>query len=318
MDKKIVVCSCSETGYDIADFLLINDIKISYFVSITPEQASKLKVSGYKSFETLSKKYNIPIYYPKLFSMKDEDDINFFTKEKFDLLLVCGWLRLIPEKILSTLNTAGIGFHGSSELLPKGRGRSPVNWSIIEGKRQFILQLFLLAPGVDDGDILYHQTFDINEWDTCQTIYYKISIVVKQSLVQLIPAIFSNNFSRIPQSGEPSFYPKRTPEDGQINWNDSLAKIHNFIKALTKPYPGAFSFINKQKIMIWKAQPFDTKIIFSNAKLGQVVEKFPTDDFVVKCNDGSLLITDYEGKVSKGDILELKTLPEEKFVKDIK
>ena len=67
MDKKIVVCSCSETGYDIADFLLINDIKISYFVSITPEQASKLKVSGYKSFETLSKKYNIPIYYPKLF-----------------------------------------------------------------------------------------------------------------------------------------------------------------------------------------------------------------------------------------------------------
>ena len=55
--------------------------------------------------------------------------------------------------------------------------------------------------------------------------------------------------------------------------------------------------------MIWKAQPFDTKIIFSNAKLGQVVEKFPTGDFVVKCNDGSLLITDYEGKVSKRDIL---------------
>ena len=56
--------------------------------------------------------------------------------------------------------------------------------------------------------------------------------------------------------------------------------------------------------MIWKAQPFDTKIIFPNAKLCQVVEKFPTDDFVVKCNDGSLLITDYEGKVSKGDFFK--------------
>ena len=99
MNKKIVLCSCSEAGYDIADFLLINDIKISYFVSITSEKASKLKISGYRSFEELSKKYNIPIYYPELFSMKDNDTINFFKKEKFDLLLVCGWQRLIPEKI---------------------------------------------------------------------------------------------------------------------------------------------------------------------------------------------------------------------------
>jgi methionyl-tRNA formyltransferase len=304
MNKKIVLCSCSEAGYDIADFLLINGIKISYFVSITSEKASKLKISGYKSFEELSKKYNIPIYYPKLFSMKDDDTINFFKKEKFDLLLVCGWQRLIPEKILSTLNIAGIGFHGSSELLPKGRGRAPVNWSIIEGKNQFIVQLFLLTPGIDDGDIIFHQTFDINEWDTCQTIYYKISIVVKQSLLQLIPRIFSNNFSKTAQSGEPSFYSKRTPEDGQINWNESLTKIHNFVKALTKPYPGAFSFINKQKIMIWKAQPFDTKIIFPNTKLGQIIEKFQTGEFIVKCNGGSLLITEYKGKVNKGEFFD--------------
>jgi methionyl-tRNA formyltransferase len=304
INKKIVLCSCSEAGYDVADFLLINGIKISYFISIRPEQASKLKISGYKSFEVLSKKYNIPIYYPELFSMKSQKDSDFFEKEKFDLLLVCGWQRLIPEKILSTLNITGIGFHGSSELLPKGRGRSPVNWSIIEGKKQFILQLFLLTPGIDDGDIIFHQTFDINEWDTCQTIYYKISLVLKQSLLELIPAIFLNNFSRIPQSGDPSFYPKRTPEEGQINWDNSLTNIHNFVKALTKPYPGAFSFINKQKIMIWKAQPFDTKIIFSNTKLGQVVEKFPTGDLVVKCNEGSLLITDYEGKVNQGDFFK--------------
>ena len=303
-NKKIVLCSCSESGYDIADFLLNNNIKISYFVSIRPELASKLKISGYKSFELLSKKYNVPIYYPKIFSMKNKTDTNFFNREKFDLLLVCGWQRLIPEEILLTLNITGIGFHGSSELLPKGRGRAPVNWSIIEGKKQFILQLFLLTPGIDDGDIVYHKTFDINEWDTCQTIYYKISLVVKQSLLQLIPEIFSNKFSRIPQLGVPSFYPKRTPEDGQINWDDSLNEIHNFVKALTKPYPGAFSFINKQKIIIWKAQPFDTKILFPNSKLGQIVEKFSTGDFIVKCDEGSLLVTEYEGKVDKEEFFE--------------
>ena len=302
MDQKIVVCGCTDFGYEIVDFLLTNGVNISHLVSLSPEQAIQYKVSGYKSFEPLSTKYGIPIYYPKLYSMK-ETDSDFFEKEKFDLLLVCGWQRLIPDKILETIKICGIGSHGSSELLPKGRGRSPVNWSIIEGKKQFILQLFILTPEIDDGDIVYHETFDINEWDTCKTIYYKTSIVMKRSLLKLIPNILSNNFSRTPQSGEPSFYPKRTPDDGLIDWNKPLEEIHNFVKALTKPYPGAFSFIDKQKIMIWEAQPFDRKITFSDAKLGEIVEKFSTGDLVVKCNDGTLLITDYEGVVNKGEFL---------------
>ena len=302
MDKKIVVCGCTDFGYEIVDFLLTNGVNISHLVSLSPEQAIQYKVSGYKSFELLSTKYGIPIYYPKLYSMK-ETDFDFFEEEKFDLLLVCGWQRLIPNKILETIKICGIGSHGSSELLPKGRGRSPVNWSIIEGKKQFILQLFMLTPEIDDGDIVYHETFDINEWDTCKTIYYKTSVVMKRALLKLIPNILSNNFSRTPQSGEPSFYPKRTPDDGLIDWNKPLEEIHNFVKALTKPYPGAFSFIDKQKIMIWEAQPFDRKITFSDAKLGEIVEKFSTGDFVVKCNDGTLLITDYEGVVNKGEFL---------------
>ena len=75
------------------------------------------------------------------------------------------------KEILETIKICGIGSHGSSELLPKGRGRSPVNWSIIEGKKQFNLQLFMLTPGIDDGDIIYHETFDINEWDTCKSCW---------------------------------------------------------------------------------------------------------------------------------------------------
>ena len=303
MEKKIVICGCTEFGYDVVNHLLINGIKIAHIVSLTPEQAKTSKVSGYKSFEPLSQKFNLKIFYPNEYSMKNNSDLSFFENEKFDLLLVCGWQRLIPENILETLKIGGIGSHGSSELLPKGRGRSPVNWSIIEGKSQFISQLFLLTPGIDDGDILDYQTFDINEWDTCQTIYYKISLVMKQSLLKLIPNILSNNFSRTPQTGNATFYPKRTPEDGLIDWKKSLREIHYLIKALTKTYPGAFSLINNEKFFIWKAQPFDTKITFSEAVLGEIIEKFSTGDFIVKCNDGILLVTDYDGVVNKGDKL---------------
>ena len=298
MDSKIVICGCTEAGFETLEFLLEQNITISYIVSLDDEQAKKWNVSGYCSFEKLSKKYNIPIYYPESYSLNQKEDLDFFQHHSFDLLILGGWQRLIPDNILSTLKIGGIGVHGSSEMLPKGRGRSPVNWSLIEGKNRYILQLFLMTPGIDDGDILDFQTFDINKWDTCRTVYYKISVVQKRKLVELIPKIIKNEFKRIPQTGEPTFYPKRTPQDGLINWNQNSEKLFDFIRAITKPYPGAFSYLDNKKIKIWKAQPFDNKITYDQNKVGQIVEIFSSGDFVVNCYAGSLLVTEYDGTVS--------------------
>ena len=302
MNSKIVFCGCSSAGLEVLDFLISKNFEISHIVSLNSQQATQYKVSGYASFDEIAKKNNIPIYFPKTYSLKDNDDISFFEKNNFDLLLLGGWQRLIPEIILSKLKIGGIGFHGSSEFLPKGRGRSPVNWSLIEGKTQFILHAFLMTPGIDDGDVITHEVFDINQWDTCQTIYYKISIIQKQILAEIIPKLVSNNFKHIPQTGEPSYYEKRTPDDGLIDWSKSVHEIYNFVRALTRPYPGAFTFLNGQRLNIWKSQPFDSKIKYES-KNGQIVEKFSTGDFVVNCKDGLLLITDYEGKVNVGDTL---------------
>ena len=298
MNSKIVICGCTEAGFETLEFLLEQNIAISYIVSLNDEQAKKWNVSGYCSFDKLSKKYNIPIYYPKSYSLKEKEDLDFFQHHSFDLLILGGWQRLIPDNILSTLKIGGVGVHGSSEMLPKGRGRSPVNWSLIEGKNKYILQLFLMTPGIDDGDILDFQTFDINKWDTCRTLYYKISIVQKQKLLELIPKLIKNEFKRIPQTGEPTFYPKRTPDDGLINWNQTSEKLYDFIRAITKPYPGAFSYLDNKKIKIWKAQPFDNKITYDQNKVGQIVEIFSSGDFVVNCYTGSLLVTEYDGTVS--------------------
>ena len=298
MNSKIVICGCTEAGFETLEFLLEQNITISYIVSLDNKQAKRWNVSGYCSFEKLSKKYNIPIYYPKSYSLKEKEDLDFFQHHSFDLLILGGWQRLIPDDVLSTLKIGGVGVHGSSEMLPKGRGRSPVNWSLIEGKNKYILQLFLMTPGIDDGDILDYQTFDINKWDTCRTLYYKISIVQKQKLLELIPKLIKNEFKRIPQTGEPTFYPKRTPDDGLINWNQTSEKLYDFIRAITKPYPGAFSYLDNKKIKIWKAQPFDNKITYDQNKVGQIVEIFSSGDFVVNCYTGSLLVTEYDGTVS--------------------
>ena len=159
-----------------------------------------------------------------------------------------------------------------------------------------------MKPGVDDGDIISYEVFDINKWDSCKTLYYKISILQKRMLKDNIPKLIKNNFQKTPQEGEPTFYPKRTPEDGKINWKKSDLELYDFIRAITKPYPGAFTFNDKSRINIWKAQPFDSKIIYAQNQIGEIVEKFSSGDFIVKCAKGSLLVTEYEGDVSLGNI----------------
>ena len=292
--NKIVVCGTHESGWEIIKFLLENGITINYFVSVSQEKAKKLKISGFNSFEDLADQYGIPIYYVDKYSMNSDIDIEFFQTQKFDLLIQGGWQRLFPLKVLNSLRIGSIGVHGSSDFLPQGRGRSPLNWSLIEGKRRFIMHYFLMKEGADNGDIFHFEMFDVNDWDDINVLYYKYIIVIKKTLLEWIPKLLSGNYQLTPQIGEPTYYPKRSPDDGLINWSRSVFEIYNFVRALTKPYPGAFSFANNKRINIWKAQPFDTIITYYGAKQGEVLEIFHSGEFVVNCNSGLLLVTQYE------------------------
>ena len=302
--KKLVMCGCHEVGLNAIKSLLEEGIEIDQFVTITEEKAIQQKVSGYVSFEDLAKKYNIPIHYVNKYSMKDDEDIAFFEDSNFDLLIQGGWQRLFPDRVIASLSIGAVGVHGSSEFLPKGRGRSPINWSLIEGKKRFILHFFLMKPGVDDGDVFHFEIFDINQWDDCRTLYLKNALITKNVLKEYIPKLLKGEYTLIPQTGEPTYYPKRTKEDGLVDWSKTVFEIYDFIRALTKPYPGAFSFINDNEIVIWSAQPFDTRIAMPSVQEGQVVEVFSDYEFVVNCNSGLLLITDYDYpfQIKKGDI----------------
>jgi methionyl-tRNA formyltransferase len=308
LNKKICMLGCHEAGCDIVNYLLENQIKISYFIILSPEQAEKYKISAYYDFSSLAKQYNIPIYYPEELSLTNNKDMKFFELHKFDLLIQGGWQRLIPEKIIKTFSIGAIGGHGSSNFLPRGRGRSPLNWSLIEGRKRFIMQLFIMKPGADDGDIFDYEQFDINKFDTIKTLYYKNSIVSKKMLLRSIPKLLNNEIVLMKQAGQATYYPKRTCNDGQIKWTEwDVDTIYNFIRALAKPYPGAFSYINKNQTIIWEAAVFDRSIKYKNAKYGEIVELFSTGDFIVNCLDGLLLVKEISlirSNIQKGLIFE--------------
>ena len=291
---KMVMCGIQEQGEDIIRFLYTNGIKVTHIVTVSKEVAIKNKSeSTWVSYEEVAEELGIEIYYAKSYSLKNEADIKYFKDNNFDILLLGGWQRLIGEEILNTIKYP-IGQHGSSEFLPKGRGRSPLNWSIIQGKKRLIWNLFLLTPNIDDGDILDYYIVDITDHDTCKTLYYKVSVIVKHMLKNVILKILNNKIILSKQIGSPSYYPKRVPEDGSIDWNDSILNIDRLIKGVTRPYPGAFTTYKGDEILIWKAQIWDNMLDFyGDNRCGEVVEVFG-NDYVVKCSDGLLLITDHE------------------------
>ena len=287
------MCGCHEGGVKAIEGLLDAGYELSAFVCLTPGQAARYRISGYYDYRPLAKRHEIPVYVPQTYSLNDPEDEQFFRDQRFDLLVQGGWQRLFPAEILSQLSIGAIGLHGSADLLPKGRGRSPMNWSLIEGRKRFLMHLFMIKPGVDDGDVIGIREFDITPFDDIETLYFKYNLVYRSLLIKYLPAIISGKTERFPQVGQPSYYPKRTPEDGRIDWEEmDVWEIHNFIRAQTRPYPGAFGKVGGIDLVIWKARPFDTRIRYDGATYGEMVERFG-EKLLINCRGGLLLIDEW-------------------------
>lgn len=303
---KICFLSNHLSGYIKLDFLLDKGLKIESLVTLTPDQANKFNVSGFFDFSDIAKKHNIETYYSEKFNLKGGNDIKYFMKNKFDILLISGWQRLVPAEILQTLKIGAIGEHGSSEYLPRGRGRSPINWSIINGRRRFVLHIFMADANVDSGKIIDKYIFRINSWDNIYTVYCKAALSSGKLLLKNIRKIRDKSWIPIKEAPiKSTYFSKRTEADDYISWGQSTIEIFNKIRGITKPYPGTKSKIKNSTITIWEAQPFDFEIDDFNACLGEILIVFPNNSFVVKTVDGELLVTNYhfDGKVKKGDIL---------------
>lgn len=291
---RIVMCGCTDYGLHLIERLLRSGVEFAQFVVLSPEQGERGKVSGYCDLAPLAKQHGISVYVPKSYSLRDAEDIAFFQREKFDLLIQGGWQRLFPDEVLASLRVGAIGVHGSADFLPRGRGRSPLNWSLIEDKKRFLLQLFLMKAGADDGDVFAWDDFDITPFDTIETLYFKNVMVTHRLIARELPKLLTGTVAIQPQHGEPTYYAKRTEDDGAIDWQTmDVHQVYNLVRAVTRPYPGAFAEIDGALRRIWRAQPFDTRITYPDAAYGEVVERFG-DKLIVNCLGGLLLIDDHE------------------------
>jgi methionyl-tRNA formyltransferase len=207
----------------------------------------------YVDFKILGDKFNIPVFEINQ-NIKD-----YFEKlEEIDpeFLLVIGWYYMIPQKIINLAKKGAAGIHAS--LLPKGRGNAPLVWALINGDSVTGITFFYFSDGVDNGNIIGQREILIDENENIKTLLEKVEIESKSLLLEYIPLISEDRVIPLVQDETAaSYYPKRSPDDGLINWKLTSDEISRFIRAQTKPYPGAFTIIENKKIIIWDATIVD-------------------------------------------------------------
>lgn len=305
--KRLGILGCKHTTRDLIAALRRAGFAIAHVVTLDSAQATAQQVAGYYDLRPWLDAEQIPYTVVRQYTLKNDEDRQDLLALNLDALLVMGWQRLVPDWWLEALAVGAFGMHGSNKPLPHGRGRSPLNWSLIQDKRLFFTTLFRYAPGVDDGPLVGTQLFDITPFDTAHTLHFKNLLAMIKLCETHLPALLAGTASLTPQPTEgASYYPKRTAEDGLIHWSGATWEIYNLVRAVTHPFHGAFCFLDddpEQKILIWRAIPFDTHLAWPAAQPGEIVQVFYDGSFVVRTGDTTLLVLESEGRAfSENDI----------------
>ncbi len=292
---RIGVIGTQSSTINCINGLMRHGYEINLLITIPPNL--KKGVADYQDLRKIASECGIPLVYVGKYSMKDSETKRLMEQIDLNAVVVVGWQRLIPKWFLDRIPYGVYGMHGSSLPLPKGRGRSPLNWSILEGKDRFYTYLFRYDPGVDSGNIIDCQRFDICSWDTIRSLQHKNTVSQYKLLVKNFSDILTGRAKASSQDETlmPSYYPKRAPEDGVIDWSQWTARdIFGLVRAVTKPYPGATTEYEGEWLYIWDSAPFDSCIQYPEAESGEIVEVFTDGTFVVKCFVDSLLVISYE------------------------
>lgn len=306
MKYKVTVFGVKDTSENMVEFIHSRICPVDLVITIHPKVLDKNQVSGFKGLSVLTDRYGIPVFEADSYFLTDQRTREFMEENEFEIAISMGWQRLIPSYVLDRFSYGVYGFHGNCGYLPFGRGRSPLNWSIILGDSRFNLNLFRYDEKADSPNIFGTETFSITAHDDIRTAQYKNMICSKNLVRKLLKAYQENNITIRTESKDfDSWYDKRTAADGKIDFHDRTRNIYNLIRGVAAPFPGAFAMCRGERVTVWQARPFDEMIDFSAFAPGEVADIFDGKP-VVRTVDGSLLIDSYEcvSEIKVGDILE--------------
>lgn len=242
------------------------------------------------------------------YNFSDEDDKRKVKQLEIDLIIVASWQRLIPSWLIQKCTIGIIGAHGSHEGITRGRGRSPQNWALMMGKTHFSISIFWIEEGTDNGAVIDTREFEYIPTDSILTSYIKSNLYKVDMILKNIENGKIANREGTMQTEQGYYLPQRKKEDGMIDWNRDAMDINNMVRALTKPYPGAFTQCEDIGFIIWSSRPVvvdDVHYLYDSVENGTIISILE-DSALIKCGKNLLLVescTNYD-KLREGMILE--------------
>lgn len=171
-----------------------------------------------------------------------------------DFLFSFYYRSLLPAGLLASARRGALNMHGS--LLPKYRGRAPVNWAILKGERETGATLHYMVEQADAGDIVDQMSVPILADDDALAVFTKVTVAAETILARALPRLVAGTAERRPQSILPGqYFGRRTPEDGRIDWARPAREIHDLVRAIAPPFPGAFGLVGGERWEIHRTRP---------------------------------------------------------------
>lgn len=233
--------SCMEAIYEVGG-------RLDLVMTLKDDQAvSKV---GRVYVDTFCARHEIPLL--KARNINDVEVVKAVREAGIDWLFVIGWSQIAGAEILAAPTQGALGMHPS--LLPEGRGRAAIPWAILKGLGQTGVTLFKLGDGVDTGDIVAQEVIPISATTDARELYQAVDEAHVHLIKKAFPKLANGQLRAVAQDDSlATYWPKRTAEDGLIDLSGSVHDAERLVRAVTRPYPGAFFLDDGVKVIVWRA-----------------------------------------------------------------
>ena len=248
-EPGIVVFAYHDVGVECLDALIKRGCRVLAVFTHADNPDEKI---WFKSVAELARRHEIPVHTPD--SVNTPEWIARLRELQPDIIFSFYYRHMICQEVLDIPRLGAFNMHGS--LLPKYRGRVPINWAVLSGESETGATLHYMVKRADAGDIVDQQAVPIGARDTAQEVFLKVVAAARQVLERSLDAIKQGKAYRRPQDEAlASYFGGRKPEDGRIDWRMDATRIFNLIRAVTHPYPGAFTDVDGRRLFVWWAEP---------------------------------------------------------------
>jgi methionyl-tRNA formyltransferase len=282
---RIVFFGYHDFGYEALSYLIESGDEIARVVTHRDDPSERIY---FRSVAERARAAGIAVEYRE--DMKPGRLKRLVEEAAPDLIVSSYYRRMLPPCLLEIVPRGGVNLHGS--LLPKYRGRCPLNWVLLHDELETGLTLHEMVAEPDAGAILAQRAVAIAPLETAATLAKKLTAEVRPLLSKVFPEIRNGTAVAVPQrESEATYFGGRRPEDGRIDWREPVRRIDCLVRAVTRPYPGAFSERSGRRLTIWagRGEPSDS----AREQPGTVSRSFERG-WTIACGGGSLRIEELQ------------------------